>query len=191
MRLNRISAIFVLLLGLAACSPSDNITRFAGEAAAPSERIGIRYTSVSVREISLPTYASAEFLVTEAADGTLVENPDVLWADDPVRDVTLAFARALATITQARVAPDPWPFRSVPEAIVDIRVEKLVARSNGTFVATGQYFVAPQSEDQPERAVGFSISTPYLVADGTQAIAGARSRTVTALAEHVARYGLR
>lgn len=190
MRLNRITAILVVMLGLAACG-STEISRFAGEAAAPSERIAIRYASVSVREISLPTYASAEFLVTEAADGTLVEDPDSLWADDPVRDVTLGFARALSTITKARVAPDPWPFRSVPEATVDIRVDTFVARSNGTFVATGQYFVAPEDENQPERSVGFSISTPYLVAVGTQALAGARSRTVTALAEHVARYGLR
>jgi uncharacterized lipoprotein YmbA len=190
MRLNRIIAIVVASLALAACG-STEISRFAGEAAAPSERIGIRYASVSVREISLPTYASAEFLVTEAADGSLVEDPDTLWADDPVRDVTLGFARALTTITQARVAPDPWPFRSVPEVTVDIRVDKFVARSDGTFVATGQYFIAPEDENQPERAIGFSISTPYLAAVGMQAIAGARSRTVTALAEHVARYGLR
>ena len=186
------SALFIVLsLGFAACSSSNDITRFAGPTAAPSKRIGIRYASVSVREISLPTYASAEFLVTEAADGTLVEDPDTLWADDPVRDVTLGFSRALTTITKARVAPDPWPFRSVPEATVDIRVDTFVARSNGTFVATGQYFVAPEDEEQPERARGFSISVPYLVAGGTQAIAGARSRVVTALAEHVARYGLR
>ncbi|MBT8413014.1 MAG: PqiC family protein [Boseongicola sp.] len=191
MRLINLGAILLLSLGLAACSSSGEVARFAGETAAPSERIGILYTSVSVREISLPTYASAEFLVTEAADGTLVEDPDALWADDPVRDVTLGFSRALTTITRARVAPDPWPFRSVPEATVDIRVDTFVARSDGTFVATGQYFVAPEDEDQPERAVGFAISTPYLVTAGTRAIAGARSRTVTALAEHVARNGLR
>ena len=191
MRLNRLGAILFVSMGLAACSSGENVARYAGETAAPSERIGIRYTTVSVREISLPTYASAEFLVTEAADGTLVEDADTLWADDPVRDVTLGFSRALTTITRARVAPDPWPFRSVPEATVEIRVDTFVARSNGTFVAAGQYFVAPEDEDQPERAVGFSISTPYLVAGGTRAIAGARSRTVTALAEHVARYGLR
>jgi len=187
----RLPIIIFLSLGLTACSSSNDITRFAGSAAAPEERIGIRYTSVSVREISLPTYASAEFLVTETEDGSLIEDPDTLWADDPVRDVTLQFSRALATITKARVAPDPWPFRSVPDVTVDIRVDTFVARANGTFVATGQYFVAPEDEDQPERARGFAISVPYLVAGGYRAIAGARSRTVTALAEHVARYGLR
>ena len=191
MRLIRFSLIIVLSLGVAACSSSNEIIRFSGETAAPSERIGIRYASVSVREISLPTYASAEFLVTEAEDGTLVEDADTLWADDPVRDVTLGFSQALTTITRARVAPDPWPFRSVPDVTVDIRVDTFVARSNGTFIATGQYFVAPEDEEQPERARGFSISVPYLVAGGTRAIAGARSRAVTALAEHVARYGLR
>ncbi|MBT8460770.1 MAG: hypothetical protein HKP37_06385 [Boseongicola sp.] len=191
MKLIRATIFPLLLLGFAACSSSNEITRYSGETAVPSERIGIRYASVSVREISLPTYASAEFLVTEAEDGTLIEDPDTLWADDPVRDVTLGFSRALTTVTRARVAPDPWPFRSVPDATVDIRVDTFVARSNGTFVATGQYFVAPEDEEQPERAVGFSISTPYLLAAGKQAIAGARSRTVTAMAEHVARYGLR
>ena len=187
----RLPVILLLSLGLAACSSGSEITRFAGQSAVPAERIGIRYASVSVREISLPSYASAEFLVTEAADGTLIEDADTLWADDPVRDVTLGFSQALTTITRARVAPDPWPFRSDPEVTVDIRVDTFVARANGTFVATGQYFVAPDDEDAPERARGFAISTPYLVAGGTRAIAGARSRTVTALAEHVARYGLR
>ena len=79
----------------------------------------------------------------------------------------------------------------MPDVTVDIRADTFVARADGTFVATGQYFIAPENEDQPERSRGFSISVPYLVAGGAGAIAGARSRTVTALAEHVARYGLR
>ncbi|MEK6216384.1 MAG: PqiC family protein [Boseongicola sp.] len=191
MNLGRLPFIIAFSLALAACSSGGETTRFLGQAAVPAERIGIRYTSVSVREVSLPSYAAAEFLVTETEDGRLVESPDTLWADDQVRDVTLGFSQALRTITQARVAPDPWPFRSAPEAMVDIRVDTFVARANGTFIATGQYFVAPEDEEQPERALGFSISVPYLVAGGYRAIAGAQSRAVTALAEHVARYGLR
>lgn len=191
MKLLRSFGFLVATLGLLGCGGGDETVRYAGVQSVPSERIGIRYTSVSVREISLPGYASGEFVVTEAADGTLVENSDTLWADDPVRDVTLGFAQALTTITKARVAPDPWPFRSVPDVTVDIRADTFVARADGTFVATGQYFIAPENEDQPERSRGFSISVPYLVAGGAGAIAGARSRTVTALAEHVARYGLR
>ncbi len=187
----RFLGVIVLSLGLAGCGSGDDTVRFAGEQTTSAERIGIRYSTVSVREISLPGYASSEFLIRQAEDGTLVEDGDTLWADDPVRDVTLGFAQALTTITRARVAPDPWPFRSVPQVTVDIRADTFVARADGTFLATGQYFIAPDDEEAPERARGFSISVPYLVAGGTRAIVGARSRAVTALAEHVARYGLR
>ena len=181
----------VLTLGLGGCDSGNDTVRYAGVVAPPSERISIRYASVSVREVSLPSYAAAEFLVTQAADGSLAESADTLWADDPTRDVTLGFSQALRTITGARVAPDPWPFRSAPDVTVDIRVDTFVARADGTFLATGQYFVAPEEEDQPERARGFTISAPYLVQGGVGAVAGARSRAVSALAEHVARYGLR
>lgn len=178
-------------LALAACGGGEPTVRYAGVQSQPSEKIGIRYQSVSVREVSLPTYASSEFLVTEAADGTLIEAPETLWADDPTRDMTLTFARALTAITGARVAPDPWPFRSLPEVTVDIRVDRFVAEAGGAFVATGQYFVAPEAEDQPERSRGFRISVPYRIEGGVQAVATARARAVVVLAEHVARYGLR
>lgn len=179
-----------LCLVLAACS-GDGPVRYAADPVPVTQKVGIHYGAISVRDISLPSYASGETIAIEGAGGQLNETTDILWADDPVREATLRFAQALAAITGARVAPDPWPYSSVPQVVVDIRMERFVPRSNGQFVASGQYFVAPDEGMGSERAGTFTLAVPFDPAGGYGAIAAARAAVLTQLALTVAQRGLR
>jgi len=158
---------------------------------AVAERVPIAYRSVSVLEISLPSYAASDELAVVTPEGGLAPSSDALWADEPERAVTLAFTRALGEVTGARIVPEPWPFLSNPDATVDIRVEELLADGKGLLRFSGQYFVAPEEEGRREVAKRFSVDVPYNTVGGLPAVAKARSQAVQELAILVARGGLR
>ena len=157
-------------------------------AAVTEERISSRYRSVEVVEVTLPTYAEDEAIYVRDGEGAL-SALGPFWADAPARSVTMQLARELGAITGARVAPEPWPFRTFADVRVDVRVEDFVATSSGAFLIAGQYFVAPDSGER-ERAGRFEITAPLANASSA-GIAMARSNAVAQLAVEVAREGLR
>ena len=183
----------VFATALAACSSEPPVS-FVAETPAPVERVGIRYSEVYVREVSLPTYAAAETIFVQGAGGLLSEQQNSVWADDPTRAVTLGIAQALQTMTRARVASEPWPFATNPEVAVDIRMDTFAPGEDGVYRATGQAFVAPEPDDEavaPNRALSFRLQVAFDPAGGQAAIAAARSELVAQLAADVARRGLR
>lgn len=175
----------------AGCEPAGPTVRFAAPPAIAEQRVGIAYSTVAVRDVSLPTYAALEEISVDLGAGRIETVDEGLWADDPVRAVTLALTGVLGGATRATVAPEPWPFESEPEAAVDVRFETFVAEAAGRFVASGQYFVAPSDEERPERARAFALTIPYDPATGLRGIARARSQAIEALGLLIARDGLR
>ncbi|GGL64495.1 PqiC family protein [Wenxinia marina] len=174
---------------LAACGGPE--VRIAVPPAEAPERVGIGFSSIEVRDITLPTYAQSESIFVEEADGTLVGSDDLLWADDPQRAATLELSRALAEITDVPVAPEPWPFEPYPAARVEVRVEEFVASRSGAFRLAGQYFVAALDGSGRDRARLFRLSVPLAVDAGPGQIAAARGQAMAALADRIARDGLR
>ncbi|WP_422824571.1 PqiC family protein [Thalassococcus sp. BH17M4-6] len=170
-----------------ACSSPD--VRFASPAVAPSAKVSSLYGKLEVVEVTLPTYAASENIFVQGADGAITELGP-LWADDPARAMTLQLARDFAAITGAIAAPDPWPFRSFPDAKVDVRLEEMLATEDGTFRISGQFFVAPE-EGGRDRSGQFGISVPLPEDASISQIAAARSAATTQLAEQIARRGLR
>ena len=79
MTLTKPLAAAVALAFLGACGTPD---RIAVQPPAITETISIGFASVEVRDVSLPTYASADEVVQQAPDGALVTSK-VLWADAP------------------------------------------------------------------------------------------------------------
>ncbi len=154
-------------------------------------RVSVPYAGIEVKDVTLPTYAALEEISVQQADGTLSSDASLLWADDPARAVTLDLTRNLARITGRKVASEPWPFRSIPDASVDVRIEEIVADGAGVFRLSGQYFVAPDGTPGPERAALFDLAVPYAAEGGLAAIAAARAGAVAQLAEVIARNGLR
>jgi len=183
----RLPLLLATLTALAACG--GPATQFVVPAASLTESVAVSTRSVEVLDVSLPTYAASDEITVQGADGALTSSGSVLWADTPERAITLELSRALGTITNAQVAPEPWPFRDFADARLDVRVETLLAGPDGIFRATGQYFVASEI-GRADRARRFALSTPYDVAAGPAAIAAARGIVIRDLALLIARDGL-
>ncbi len=181
--------LLTALVALAACG-ADPI-RYEVPRVEAAARVSVPYAGIEVKEVSLPTYAALEEISVQQPDGTLASDASLLWADDPARAVTLDLTRNLARITGRKVASEPWPFRSIPDVSVDVRIERIVADTSGTFRLSGQYFVAPDNTPGPERSAVFDLAVPFAADGGLAAIAAARASAVAQLAEVIARNGLR
>lgn len=141
--------------------------------------------SAMVRTVSLPTYAASEEIAFETAQGSIVINEDVLWADEPERAVTLILTRTLGDILGADVGPDPWPFVGLPDVSVDIRVERMLGGANGQFTLNGQFFVASEAAQFRDSTHSFEIAEPMADTSVTS-IAAAQSAALLKLAEQIA-----
>lgn len=179
-------AILALALLPAACGTTE---RFAVSTPQVTEKQHISFASVEVRDVSLPSYASADEISTQDTDGTLVSSKKILWADAPERSIALELSRNLTKISGRRIASEPWPFEAYPEARLEIRFVELVAGTDGQFRTTGQYFVAVRDGGR-ERSGLFDLSVAYDPEGGPNAIAAARGQIILDLASYVARNGL-
>ncbi|SFR32539.1 PqiC family protein [Litoreibacter janthinus] len=181
-------AMFGAILALTGCGATPDLYPVTPPQVEQKQRIAFR--SVEVRDISLPTYASANEIAVEGLDGKLATDAAVLWADSPERAVSLELTRNLARITGARVASEPWPFEAFPDARLEVRFESLIAGANGQFRASGQFFVGVPDGGR-ERSGLFELSVPFDPLGGPQAIATARGAVILDLADYIARNGLR
>lgn len=180
------AATLIALTGCAATPP-----RYVVPRTDPGDRIAIGFRTVEVRRVTLPSYAALSEILVESEDGSVVEAGSGVWADEPDRAITLELTRALGQITRAKIASEPWPFDAYPQARVEVRIEDMLARRDGQFVLSGQYFVAALDGSARDRAKLFDITAPIATDGGTSAIARARGETVQALAREIARSGLR
>lgn len=143
-------------------------------------------SSAIVRTVSLPTYAAAEELSVETAEGLISSDDAILWADDPARAVTLALTRNIGNITNAKVGPDPWPFVGLPDVAIDVRVTRMIAGADGAFYLEGQFFVGGDGIDYSNSTNGFAITAP-LVDQTPASIARAQAQALLALSEQISR----
>ena len=184
----RLTPFIVVALALSACggAPEQRITVPKAQVDATQR---ISHGAISLREVSLPTYAASEDIYVADENGQLSTTAGLLWADDPSRAITLELSRYLSQITGAQVAAEPWPFAGYPDAEIEIRIEDMLAMPDNTFSVSGQYFVAP--ENGPDRAKLFDLSVPISGDAGPTDIATARGQAVRDLAVAIARDGLR
>ncbi len=143
-------------------------------------------SSVMVRTVSLPTYAAAEEIAIQSPEGVIVTEGDILWADLPDRAATLTITRHLNSILSAVVGPDPWPFVDLPDAVVEVRVEEMIAGGDGVFRLRGQYFVGGDAARFRNTVQSFSYTSP-LAEPGFGSVAAAQSQVLLALSEDIAR----
>lgn len=185
--MRHLSVLALLATFVTACgSVTDRYTVASPQA---SQKQRIAFSSLEVRDVSLPAYATDDEIVLRAADGRLIGG-GVLWADTPDRAVSLELSRHLAQISGARVASNPWPFEALPDARLDLRFETLLAGEDGKYRASGQYFVAV-ADGGRERSGLFDLSVTFDVAAGPSAIAAARGQVILDLAGFLARNALR
>ncbi|XDA98155.1 ABC-type transport auxiliary lipoprotein family protein [Sulfitobacter sp. LCG007] len=187
MRLATPAYAAALALALSACSSTTD--SYAVTPPPVTRTIPISYGSVELRKVSLPAYAAADEITRQQPDGTLVSDSKLLWADNPERAVSLELSRNLTRMTGRRIASEPWPFDSFPDARLEVRFESLLAGADGMFRSAGQFFVAPDGGGR-ERSGLFDLAVPFDPAGGPQAIARARGQIILDLAEYIARNGL-
>lgn len=146
-------------------------------------------SSVMVRTVSLPTYADAEEIAIQTPEGIITTNGDFLWADQPDRAATLTITRHLNTIlSSATVGPDPWPFLELPDVVVEIRVEEIIAGGDGLFRLRGQYFIGGDGIEYADTVQRFSHTVSLAASGvGVGAVAGAQSKALLDLSEDIAR----
>lgn len=187
MILSRRALTLGLLSVLAACG-SD--ARFTVAKPPVVEKISISFASVEVRDVSLPSYASADEIHLQKPDGTLTSSGSALWADEPERAIALEVSSNLARMSGRRIASEPWPFEEPAVARLELRFTELLATTDGQFRASGQYFVAV-TDGRRERSGLFDLNVPFDPAAGPTAIARARGQLILDLTTYVARNGLR
>ncbi|WP_108482558.1 PqiC family protein [Oceaniglobus ichthyenteri] len=184
----KIALATVLALTLAACTSTPTL-RYAVPQVPAGEKIRIGVGSVEVREVNLPLYAELETIAIELPNGEVVSDENLLWADNPIRAVTQGLADALSILTRANVAAEPWPLSDYADARLEVRFSQALARANGNYQMTGQYFVTFPNGGRRDVARRFDISVPY-TAGNANAIATAQGQAVTILARAIAKDGL-
>ena len=141
-------AILALAIATGLANCADTSRRYGLEATPSQVKVRARVSSVLIRTVSLPTYAEAEEIAIQDESGVIRISKSDLWADEPERATTLVISRLLNLMTGATVAPQPWPLEETPQAVVDVRVEQLLATNRNTLRLSGQYFLGGQEVDQ-------------------------------------------
>ena len=180
--------LVAVIVALSACT-TDPQLRLPVPSVPVTAKVPVSVGSVEVREVSLPLYANQETIALQDANGAIISNENLLWADDPSRAITEGLALSLAGLTRARVAAEPWPFFETPDARIEVRFTEALARADGQYVISGQYFVASGDGNRGDVARRFSIAEAY-DALNRGSIATAQARAIDALARLIARDGL-
>ena len=177
-----IAGVIAACTALGGCA--GNSARFLIDPPAPETRIRVPVATVELRAVSLPVYAAALEIAQQDRDGALYNIPDVLWADDPVRGITVALARSLDQASTATAAAEPWPLAEPAQARVEVRVERMLARADDVFEFSGQFAIAAPEGAVRERLVRFDILLPLSARD-PQTIAAASGQAISALSVEI------
>lgn len=178
--MTRIAPI-ALTLFLAACGAKSQFIITAPEATTETR---VRVASIEVITVSLPAYAAAAAIVVEDASGALRPVAKSLWADDPPRGVTAALARSLDVKSTATVAVEPWPLNDAPEVRLEVRVDEMLARADGSFVMNGQFALSSQTGAVRDRLQRFAIVVP-LADPAPASVAAAAGKAIDWLADQI------
>jgi uncharacterized lipoprotein YmbA len=187
MRLSHVCST-VLCLVLAGCGSTPDRYPVSTPTIAGSERIG--FSSVEIRDLSLPAYAAADEIPYLDETGKLVSDGSVLWADSPARAIALELSRHLTQLTKAQIAPSPWPFEKLPQASLDIRFETVLAHDRGNLQVAGQYFLG-RLDSGRERSGVFDLSVPIAQPQTPATVASARGEAIAQLSKVLAQKALK
>ncbi len=168
---------------LTACG--ESASRYLLDVPPPAQKVGVRVRTIEVRDVALPDYASASEIMAQDEAGALHPVPKAIWADDPVRGISLALARNLDVVSTTTAITEPWPLDQLPDARVDVRVERMVAQSDGQFRMSGQFAIASPNLIVRERIERFDILRP-MADQSPAAVAQATSAALLTLSEQIA-----
>jgi uncharacterized lipoprotein YmbA len=169
-------------LVLAGCG--DRAVRYLVEPTPVAAPVALRVGSVEVLDLVLPEYAEAPEILQEGPDGGLTPIKNAIWGDGTARSMTARLAESLGLRTTAAVAAEPWPLEGYPDARLAVRVDRIVARAEGSFEMAGQFALASPDRRVREFLERFSVSVP-ITGKGAGAVAAAKGAAVDRLADTI------
>ncbi|SDX52201.1 hypothetical protein SAMN04488238_109125 [Roseicitreum antarcticum] len=181
----RFPLILSAVLALAACSDAQDVARYLIEPPVSGQTVPNRIGTTELREVRLPDYAAGQEIALQAEDGTLRAGPSNIWADDPVLGITTTLARQITAVSGATVIVEPWPLQDLPPRRLEVRIDRMVARNDGRYRLSGQYFLVPVSGSGSDIVRRFDITVP-MAAQEYGAIADASARALDTLARQIA-----
>jgi uncharacterized lipoprotein YmbA len=184
-------AMLMLPVAILGCSDPEATGRYLIDMPSLQKTLPNRLGAVEIREVSLPEYAAGQEVAWQTEDGAVRSNPEQVWADSQPRAVTLELARQISNVSGATVIAEPWPLAENPGRRLEVRVEQMLARADGTFRLAGQYFVTPDLGARGADVVRrFDISVPIVTDAGDPKnpalIAKAQALAVQGLATQIA-----
>ena len=177
-----ILALVATLLVVAACGrPSYYLLPPPSGAA----RLPSPVATISVADISLPSYAAASEIALLSDDGSVDLNNRTVWADDPVRAMTRHLVAALEGRLTARVGAEPWPGLDPPGLRVEVFVDRLIGSAETGIEMTGQFVIVTPSSGRLYASERFALRTPPQ-GDGVQGLMSSQARILDLLADEIA-----
>ncbi|MXU66086.1 PqiC family protein [Oceanomicrobium pacificus] len=179
-------ACLSLVALLAACSASDPTNRYLLPESQPTATLGSNVRTLSVRQVDLPAYARETEIAVLAGANVIVSAGNALWADSPERGMTELLAENLDRALTTRVATDPWPLLTAPDAQLDVKVSRIAGAPGASLRFTGQYFLVAANGGSLETAGRFSYNVPVR-GDTIEALTQAQAEAVALLARDIAK----
>ncbi|MBX2882617.1 MAG: PqiC family protein [Granulosicoccus sp.] len=99
-----------------------------------SEIIG----SIGLASVTLPDYASDDRIASLTADGSVSQNDQHRWAEDPEDAMTRLLSARLRYHSGGTVLIEPWPRDYKPKARVEVIFDRLLRQTTGGAELTGQ-----------------------------------------------------
>lgn len=104
-----------------------------------SERdAGPSLEALGMVRVSLPGYASNAQIASIAADGTVSQDSDHRWAEEPANAISRLLADRLRQQAEATVLIEPWPRDFRPVARVELVFDRLLREPRGGADMAGQ-----------------------------------------------------
>lgn len=174
--------LVLTLIFAAGCA--DNAARYLVDPPPAAAQVRVPVRTIEVREIVLPAYAAAVEIAGQEPGGALRNMRRAIWADDPVQGLTAALAASLDEGSTATAAAEPWPLSEPAQALVEVRVARMVAGTDGRFRMTGQYALTAPGGAISDRLRRFDIAVPMQGTDAA-AVAGATGTAIGQLAQTI------
>ncbi len=174
----------VPLLALVAACSSPEYYLLPPPTEAPT-KLASPVRTISVSEISLPSYAEAIEMAVVTDQGAVELDSSASWADTPRRGLTRHLVAALGTRLTAQVGAEPWPGLDRPGLQVSVLTDRLIGNESGSLEFSGQYIVTDPESGRIFASERFDIRTAVPVS-GFEGIAAAHARAVELLADDIA-----